>query len=50
MAYFKDELERAITSNELHTFRDVLPLYTALTETSTLLRKNQDRGRDRDRD
>ena len=35
IGYFKDDLDRAITSNELHTFQDVPPIYTTLMEAST---------------
>ena len=47
--YFKEDLDRAITSNEPHTFPDVPPIYTTLMEASTKNRP-QDRDRDRDRD
>ena len=33
--YFKSDLDRAITGNELNTFQSVPPIYTTLMEAST---------------
>ena len=35
LEYFKSDLDRAITGNELSTFQSVPPIYTTLMEAST---------------